>query len=353
MIDGIKQYFSASQFKGNFDNCVLQEQKEDRTEWRLYNPQNRSHMSIWKYNNGVVTIKGSLRKWYFGNNSVKDLTLVSCIEATNYLAERLGLSWESLCSAKISQVEFGLNIPISIPFSILSKKIVSYGTHRKRNVIGKGITKENYGTIYFGEHKNKNEDKHDCEFRLKIYDKYKEIEDKRDFVDDTILPDTNIMRIEFTADDKDTFKRKGLPRISNIQELIQNWQSLYELWAREVGRIILLNSIYDINSLDTDAVLFSEAISIDGWNTLMENIEEYASECFKTKASANSAKTKIYKRINNLLDNHSNPYEYRKINLYRDIIMYLIDIKHNGEDINIPKIVGLLQSNTHYSGHEE
>lgn len=357
MTDGIKLYFTASRFKGNFDNCILQEQKEDRTEWRLYNPQNRSHMSIWRYNNDVVTIKGSLRKWYFGNNSVKGLTLVSCIEATNHIAERLGLSWESLCSAKISQVEFGLNIPISIPFSILSKKIVSYGTHRKRDVIGKGRTKGNYGTLYFGEHKSKygdvDDNKHDCEFRLKIYDKYKEIEDKRDFVDYTILPDTNILRIEFTADDKDTFKRKGLPRISNIKELIQNWQSLYELWAREVGRIILLSNIYDVNSLDTDAVLFSEAISIDGWNTLMGNIEEYASECFKTKASANSAKTKIHKRINNLLDNHSNPNEYRKINLYKDIIAYMIDIKSAGEDINISRMIALLHSSTHYSGYEE
>lgn len=357
MTDGIKLYFTATQFKGNFDNCILQEQKEDRTEWRLYNPQNRSHMSIWRYNNGVVTIKGSVRKWYFGNNSVKDLTLLQFIEATNHIAERLSMSWTNFRIAKVSQVELGLNIPISIPFSVLSKKIVSYGTHKKSNVIGKGRTKGNYGTLYFGEHKSKygdvDDNKHDCEFRLKIYDKCKEIEDKRDFVDDTILPDANIMRIEFTADDKDTFKRKGLPRISDINGLINNWHSLYELWAREVGRIALLSSISDVNDLDIDAVLFSEAINMYGWSGLMKNIEEYASECFKTKASANNAKTKIRKRINNLLDNHSNPNEYRKINLYKDIIAYMIDIKSAGENINISKMIALLHSSTHYSGYEE
>lgn len=205
MTDNIKLYFSARQFSGNFDNCILQEEKDTRKEWRLYNPQNRSHMSVWEHKNGVVTIKGSLRKWFFGMYSVKDLALKNFFEATKDIAERLGVSWESLCNAKITQVEIGFNIPISIPFGVLINKFVSYGTHKKGEIRGKGRTKGNYGTLYFGER--------DRDVRLKIYDKCKEIEDKRDFTDDTSSPNSNdkdIARIEFTFDDKDAFKRKGL-----------------------------------------------------------------------------------------------------------------------------------------------
>jgi len=359
MVDNIKFYFPANQFNGNFANCILIEEKKTRKEWRLYNPINRSHMSIWEHNNGAVTIKGSLRKWFFGNYSVNDLTLASFIDATKHLAEMLGLSWETLCAASATQIEFGFNVPISIPFSELSRKIVSYGTHRNKTVRGKCRTKGNYGTLYFGEHKSKNkskeENEHDCDFRLKIYDKCKEIEDKRDFIDDTnsVSPIRDIMRIEFTADDKNTFKHKGLPQIANINGLIKNWGNLYELWATEVGRITILSNISDSEDFTLNDILCAEALNWYPWKDNISNFEKHITEHYKTKASINNAKSKLNRRINNFLDNYSNPDEYRKINFYKDIIRYFIEQKANGEHINLSRMVALLHSNTHYTSIEK
>ena len=40
--------------------------------------------------------------------------------------------------------------------------------------------------------------------------------------------------------------------------------------------------------------------------------------------------------------------EYCKINFYKDITRYLIDLKDNGEKVSIPLMVALLHSNTRY-----
>ena len=112
MIDNIKIYFPANHFKGNFSNCILNEKKETRNEWRLNNPQNSSHISIWEHNNGAVTIKGSLRKWQFGKSNISDLTLSTFIQATKQVAELLDLSWKDFCDTVTTQIEFGFNIPI-------------------------------------------------------------------------------------------------------------------------------------------------------------------------------------------------------------------------------------------------
>ena len=75
-------------------------------------------------------------------------------------------------------------------------------------------------------------------------------------------------------------------------------------------------------------------------------------EHYKTKASVNSAKTKLYTRINYLLDNHSDRDDYRKIDLYRDIMRYFINLKANGENINLVRIITMLNAHTSYSGVE-
>ncbi len=338
MIDNIKCYFTASLFNGNFERCVLREKKESRTEFTLRNPHNNAHISVWKHSNGVVTLKGSLRKWYYGDFSNRDLTLPAFIKATKHIADLLNVPWDIFNKAKISQTEIGLSVPLSIPFSELRPKIVSYGTHHVGVVRGKGMTRDNYGTLYFGER--------DCEFRLKIYDKSKEILDKDILSEGDTAP--NLIRIEFTLDDKDTFKRKGLPPIANIRGLIEHWEKLYELWAKEVGRITILSNISDSEDFAIDDILCAEALNLYPWKENIENFEEYITEHYKTKVSINNAKSKLNKRINNLLDNHSNPNEYRKINFYKDIISYLIEQEVNGERINLSLMIALLHSNTHY-----
>lgn len=346
MIDNIKIYFPANKFNGNFSNCILREKKESRTEWRLNNPRNNSHVSIWQHNNGAVTIKGSFRKWRLGKYGISDLTLPLFIQATEQIANLLSLPFEDFCTALATQIEFGFNIPISIPYSQLSRKIVSYATFRTNKIRGKGRTKGNYGTIYFG---NRNTD-----FRLKIYDKCKEIEDKADFTDDIISSDTspNIMRIEFTADDKDALKRKGLSKIACINDLINHWEELRELWAYEVGRITIQSVISDTADFSLRDILCAETLNLYPWKDSINFFEEYIKENHKTQSSVNSGKTKLYTKINYLFDNHSDINDYRKIDLYRDVFRYFADIKANGENINLSRIIVMLQSHTRYGGTE-
>lgn len=346
MIDNIKLYFAAHQFNGNFSNCVLIEKKETRNEWRLNNPHNNSHISIWEHFNGVLTIKGSIRKWQLGKYSIEDLTLSSFSNATKQIAELLGISWDNLCSVSATQIEFGFNIPISIPYSLFHKKIVSYATHRNNVIRGKGRTVNNYGTIYFG--------KRECDFRLKIYDKGKEIQDNTDFIDEVGLSDShpNIIRIEFTADDKKSFTRKGLAKIASINDLIENWENIRELWAYEVGRITLQNVISDTSDLSLNDILCSEALNLYLWTDSIKILEEHITEQYHTKKSVTTAKTKLYARINYLFDNYSDKNDFRKIDFYKDIIRYFADINSNEEQINLVRIWAMLHSHTCYAGIE-
>lgn len=103
MIDGIKFYFSANQFDGCFDNCVLTENKDKRTERKLYNSTNNAHISVWEHINVAVTIEESQRKWKYGDNSIADLTLPNFMETIRQIAGLLNISWEKFIKVKISQ----------------------------------------------------------------------------------------------------------------------------------------------------------------------------------------------------------------------------------------------------------
>lgn len=243
---------------------------------------------------------------------------------------------------KISQTEVGFNIPISIPFSELSPKIVSYGTHRIKKIRGKGRTIGNYGTSYFG--------KRDCDFRLKIYDKLKDIEDKTDAFDIDPIPNIsqNIMRIEFTFDNKATFNRKGLPNINNLNRIIKYWHKLYELWAKEVGRITILNNISDTQNLSLKDILLAETLNLYPWKDNIADFEEYLNTHYKNQNTFYKEKSKLFRTINLITDNYGNPNEYNKLDFYKDIIRYFTRQKENNEKINIPLMIANLHSSTKY-----
>ena len=74
------------------------------------------------------------------------------------------------------------------------------------------------------------------------------------------------MRIEFTADDKDALKRKGLPKVACINDLINHWEKLRELWAYEVGRITIQSVISDTTDFSLNECLCAESLNLYPWN---------------------------------------------------------------------------------------
>lgn len=109
------------------------------------------------------------------------------------------------------------------------------------------------------------------------------------------------MRIEFTADDKDALKRKGLSKIASINDLINHWEELRELWAYEVGRITIQSVIFDTADFSLRDILCAETLNLYPWKDSINFFEEYIKEHHKTQSSVNSAKTKLYTKINYLL----------------------------------------------------
>lgn len=76
--------------------------------------------------NFIVTIKGSIRKWYLGKNSFNDLTENEFEDCLNLIAHRLGIVNEEFWNCKIQKLEISLTIKLKAKYRHILKSFVYY-----------------------------------------------------------------------------------------------------------------------------------------------------------------------------------------------------------------------------------
>lgn len=242
MIDWIK--IALENFTGNFDNCrPLADGVHEDTGLIYENyllPNNRQtpkqhRMKIARQAaSNKIYVKGSIRKWGNDKDTFADLTAKDFEDTLKKLAQKLNISFEELCQARFTQCEIGLNIRTSIPCHEIIPMVVRYGGLKK--------TIDSDSVYFEGAAK-----------KLKLYDKVKEIEANADGANNRrVLKELadvmrnhnyNLLRIEYTLHDHNSFTQCKLDHIRTIGDLITHYSDLYEFWCRETNRITLLNPI--------------------------------------------------------------------------------------------------------------
>lgn len=222
IISAIHNYVLKSQsslFKIKSPNCYLLSNG--------MNGGNESYMSI-EIRQGHYSdcrINGSIRKWYHGALSDKDLRKEEFLEAINLLEKRIGLPQKGVYTFVISRIEVGLNAKTKYDSTYVKSQII--GFKRSSYKIGDFEGYRRFSTKY----KDKT---------AKIYDKKNEIRkniglikdiDEMQFIKQS--QKLNILRVEFVvARGKANVKREI--GIENIGDIVRHYPKLLVFFLRQI-----------------------------------------------------------------------------------------------------------------------
>ena len=297
-------------------------------EMFLPNPRHGHSLRVMIDEYGRTRIKGSLRKWYFGSTSYKDLSKQQYLEAVEELAKSLHISVSDIMSyGKLTHIELGYTIQTKTnPASIL-KRIKKYG--RVKTVI-------NY------QNKNKTVYGFGTDKRLRVYNKTLEIPantswKKRgkvfDELDNLSRCGIHLLRIEIEMFYRKSFINSGFREIKTLNDIYENWDNLIALTVREYSKIKLVNKLELSLRMTPNELRLAQ--SIIKHKNFQKGIEEYAVE--------NGQNIKQVERDGySLLERYSSMRTYSIRSFRKDIARHLIKIDRNIEKLSLSKLFHLL-----------
>lgn len=172
----------------------------------------------------VLHISGSLRQWYYGALSMRDLTRYDTYLVLNRLATELDMSYAEFAELPLSSVEVGMNLDLGdIKPTEISSRMSSFKDSRYRP----GSWDNNYKRFKTGK------------FAAKAYDKVKETKlrmkrikanhGKERFMND--FGNKNILRLEFKAHGGPS-KMIQYFRIATVGDLVMGYNRAATAWIR-------------------------------------------------------------------------------------------------------------------------
>lgn len=343
MIDRIK--ITLENFSGNFENCKKITHKEfieypDRKQYDNYVLPNKTkldkhYLVISQSRKGIVTIKGSIRKWIFNNATLLDLTQTSFERALRNIAKELNMPFEELRQGDVTQCEIGLNVNVSIQAIDILPMVVNYA-HFERHA-----ERIDEGTLYFiGSEK-----------KAKLYAKPKEIADKSSIIKQEgrrnafkIMQDkgNDFLRIEFTLNDQNSFNHHKMKHIQNLGDLLDNYPDLYHFFVREVKRFVVFSKLsYQEKKLTPKERHIIYGLENFGFETFLE---EYRAECIERAEkprSKVSAKSDAFRDVVIVLKKYASEEDYN-FGTFNDDIMKSLFRKSKDEKIEFSELSTIL-----------
>ena len=190
-----------------------------------------------------LTIKGSLRKWWYGDKSVADFSKQDYEAAILFLFDNLKISPEEMRYFILSKIEVGMNIFLKVACAEMLNGVIGYKSRcYKRNSYG--VT----GIVY--------ETKTYKNF-IKLYDKVEEI--CKDFKNSRVTDveelqflenylDKNILRIERTLLHPAKIKKEL--GFHNLEDSIMYFGNLYSYFWKQIQPIQFINDCDRLSSMD-------------------------------------------------------------------------------------------------------
>jgi len=178
-----------------------------------------------------LSITGSIRKWYFQENSKKDLKLDEFIKCLKKIANILYVDYEVLLKAKVTKLEIGITLSLPPHLRELKNCFISYGHSERKEY--------NNDTLYFN-YQN---------FKLVIYDKYLEI-NGIDSVEKKAMM-TNVQKKVYNARYFFRFeisikKMSGTnfsEKYDTIAKILKNWNELAITINEQINAIKFLDAL--------------------------------------------------------------------------------------------------------------
>ncbi|CAM4002881.1 hypothetical protein FLAN108750_04625 [Flavobacterium antarcticum] len=173
--------------------------------------------------NSRIVIENSLRKWYYGKNSMKDFNLNDFINCLDLISQLLKINFIEILNAKIFYLEIGANLKFRSEDKTI---LLSIFDHEDL----KGISSLNNNQTIRLEGVNR---------KISIYDKLQEMFDKNNFSKKILekLSDRYFFgRCEIKIEKVSGVQFSKL-KTGTLGDLILNWNEVAEYWEKEMFKI--------------------------------------------------------------------------------------------------------------------
>jgi hypothetical protein len=262
---------------------ILHESKKFKKTYLFNNSKagvDNHYLSIYiDHEKSFLSIKGSIRKWYYGLTSLNDLTKNDFYQAVKRISECLEIPLYKVFQFEIYSIEIGLNIRINVDLDLVLKQAYKFrGLKRQEKPFDNYISFTNSDqmlTMYgkkkqiLAEIEEPNKKKWTTKYQRENV-KYK-------------FRDNNIIRIEYKVFGG-KFNINQKLKIENLGQLITNYKRIYLLYWDIVQDIEFKN---DDDSLiefrpkqgygkelnDYIGLCFLQIFGVDGMNSLINKLK--------------------------------------------------------------------------------
>jgi len=167
----------------------------------------------------TIGFNGSIRKWYFGSNTRKDLNYSEFLDCIKLLSIKIGLREIDLWKAKITQLESGITLLLKSYLKGIMNCLAKY-----RN-FSREIEKT---TLYFKGKRNK--DGMDSNYKIKCYEKNLEMnKNNKSFFDNPIKMNV-LKKFLFLRTELDVKKVSGVnffkEKANTLEKIKNNWNEI-------------------------------------------------------------------------------------------------------------------------------
>jgi hypothetical protein len=206
---------------------------EEVHKFNLPNEKGNHYLRIKVSPYNTTTIQGSIRKWYLGSQSLKDLDYFSFLGAINLIAERLGFQYEDLLWAHVSSFEFGANIKIPKKYYLPILQSIADYPRLEWNFYPQ--------SKYFKGNS----------FDLKFYDKLTQmIRREKSKLAKLIIDKVDWKILRFEIDYKKVSKLGyRLGRTRTVGDLLNNWNLIIDDWTNSIENI-RFNESLELSEMD-------------------------------------------------------------------------------------------------------
>jgi len=172
-----------------------------------------------------LSVTGSIRKWYFQENSRRDLSLDEFLDCTRLLAKELGIDHQTLLRSKITQLEIGITVTLK---SDMRDIIHCFLKHRNAE---REIYKKTTLYFYFENYK------------LVFYDKYLEMKDNRlnTYAEKRVYEKFYLMRFEISINKMSGTVFKG--KFDTFERIIDNFEKIPFILEKQINDIVYVDVI--------------------------------------------------------------------------------------------------------------
>jgi len=225
------------------------------------------YLTVEAYNVGKKSLRivGSLRKWYYGEDSLADLTRKDFICAIKLLSEKLQIPFDEFLKFDFYKVEIGRNIRLKVPVASFLSLVAGFSSNSY-------ILRQEIGWRHFRTYR----------FKATLYDKIKEIKkkSKKGLIKELEeihqpIEELNVLRVEFTIMRGKAELQKKLG-YSTIYDFVENYRDLYVFFWMNCQEFQLLED-FPIDRIPKSNswgalknVVFEEAARNMGYDRMME-----------------------------------------------------------------------------------